>query len=87
MHVMDDWGNVVDCAALATISALLHFRRPEVTVTGNDVTVVSILHFPFHPFYLHFTFTDHLQAFNGRTYASAIEHSPHPHLCLVWILH
>jgi exosome complex component RRP45 len=44
---MDDWGNVVDCAALATISALLHFRRPEVTVSGNEVTVVSLLSFSF----------------------------------------
>ncbi len=41
VHVMDDWGNVVDCAALATICALLHFRRPEVTISGNEVTVVS----------------------------------------------
>jgi hypothetical protein len=33
---------VVDCAALATISALLHFRRPEVTVSGNEVTIHSM---------------------------------------------
>lgn len=42
VRVLDDSGNLIDCCALATIAALLHFRRPDVTVCGNDVTIVSM---------------------------------------------
>lgn len=43
MHVLDDNGNVLDCAHLAAISALLHFRRPEVTIgEGGRVTVHTL---------------------------------------------
>ena len=41
VRVLDDWGNLIDSCALATIAALLHFRRPDVTICGTDVTVVS----------------------------------------------
>lgn len=50
-------GGLVDAASLAVIAALLHFRRPEVTVTGDEDVIVhdvrtrvpvplSILHIP-----------------------------------------
>ncbi|KAH9914367.1 ribosomal protein S5 domain 2-like protein [Epithele typhae] len=39
IHVLADAGNMVDCACLAGIVALKHFRRPEVEVEGEDVTV------------------------------------------------
>jgi exosome complex component RRP45 len=43
MHVLDDHGNVLDCAHLAAISALLHFRRPEVTVgEGGKVVIHTV---------------------------------------------
>ncbi|KAL0482851.1 exosome complex protein RPR45, partial [Acrasis kona] len=35
LHVIDDHGNVMDCAHLAAITALLHYKRPEVTI-GED---------------------------------------------------
>jgi len=34
---------MLDCACLAGIVALRHFRKPEVEVEGDEVTVVSIL--------------------------------------------
>lgn len=41
VHVLDDQGNVIDAVALAAISALLHFRRADVSIKGRDVTVHS----------------------------------------------
>lgn len=38
---LDHDGNLVDCASIAAITALLHFRRPDVTVSGEEVTIVS----------------------------------------------
>ncbi|KAJ3383208.1 hypothetical protein CcCBS67573_g03768 [Chytriomyces confervae] len=39
IHVLDHEGNILDCACIAAISALLHFRRPDVTVEGDQVTI------------------------------------------------
>ncbi|KAI8643390.1 ribosomal protein S5 domain 2-type protein [Parasitella parasitica] len=36
---LDHDGNLVDCASIAAITALLHFRRPDVTVSGEEVTI------------------------------------------------
>jgi exosome complex component RRP45 len=57
IRLLDDDGNVLDCACIAAMSALLHFRRPDVTVQGDSVTVVS---FPYSPFSTPFN-----QHFNG----------------------
>ena len=43
MHVLDHDGNLVDACCLATVAALLHFRRPDFEVRGEDVTVFSPL--------------------------------------------
>ena len=40
LHVIDYDGNILDCANLAALCALAHFRYPAVTVTGTDVQVV-----------------------------------------------
>lgn len=40
---LDHDGNLVDCASIAAITALLHFRRPDVTVSGEEVTIVSVV--------------------------------------------
>lgn len=32
---------MLDCASVASITALRHFRRPDVTVIGEEVTIVS----------------------------------------------
>ncbi len=37
---------MLDCACLAGIVALKHFRRPDVEVIGEEVTVVRVLPFP-----------------------------------------
>ncbi|KAI8060166.1 ribosomal protein S5 domain 2-type protein [Gongronella butleri] len=42
LHFLDNDGNLVDCASLATIIALLHFRRPDVSVIGEEVTIHPI---------------------------------------------
>ncbi|EDV24114.1 uncharacterized protein TRIADDRAFT_14906, partial [Trichoplax adhaerens] len=39
IHVLDDVGNILDCASIAAIASLAHFRRPQVTVVGEDVTI------------------------------------------------
>eukprot|EP01133_Synstelium_polycarpum_P001184 gene1184-1362_t len=39
VHVLDDCGNLLDCASISVITALLHFRKPDVTVIGNDATI------------------------------------------------
>ncbi|KAI9308376.1 ribosomal protein S5 domain 2-type protein [Cunninghamella echinulata] len=42
LHFLDHDGNLVDCASIAAIAALLHFRRPDVTVIGEEVTIHPI---------------------------------------------
>jgi len=41
LHFLADAGNMLDCACLAGIVALKHFRRPDVEVIGDEVTVHS----------------------------------------------
>ncbi|KAJ7039573.1 ribosomal protein S5 domain 2-type protein [Mycena alexandri] len=39
LHCLADAGNMLDCACLAGIVALKHFRRPDVEVIGDEVTI------------------------------------------------
>ncbi|KAF9814262.1 hypothetical protein IEO21_05201 [Rhodonia placenta] len=39
IHCLADAGNMLDCSCLAGIIALKHFRRPEVEVVGDEVTI------------------------------------------------
>ncbi|KAG8979607.1 hypothetical protein FRB90_008049, partial [Tulasnella sp. 427] len=41
LHFLSDEGNMLDCACLAGITALRHFRRPEVEVIGEEVIIHS----------------------------------------------
>merc|ERR1712168_838122 len=41
IHVLNHDGNLIDAASICALAALLHFRRPDVTVSGNEVTVHS----------------------------------------------
>lgn len=41
VHVLNHDGNLMDAASVAAISALSHFKRPEVAIQGRDVTVFS----------------------------------------------
>lgn len=39
VNIINHDGNLVDCASVATLAALLHFHRPDVTSTGEEVIV------------------------------------------------
>ncbi|GAA5969999.1 hypothetical protein JCM11641_000227 [Rhodosporidiobolus odoratus] len=42
VHFLSDSGNMLDCASIAAIVALRHFRKPDVTVNGEEVTIHSM---------------------------------------------
>lgn len=42
VHVLDHDGNLIDATCIALIAALRHFRRPDVEIHGEDVTVYSL---------------------------------------------
>ncbi|XP_065059385.1 exosome complex component RRP45-like isoform X2 [Rhopilema esculentum] len=41
IQVLDDTGNILDCACLSAIAALRHFRLPVVTIMGKDIEIHS----------------------------------------------
>ncbi|NWU92744.1 EXOS9 protein, partial [Upupa epops] len=41
LHLLNHDGNIIDAASIAGIVSLCHFRRPDVSVQGEDVTVYS----------------------------------------------
>ncbi|XP_063776319.1 exosome complex component RRP45 [Pseudophryne corroboree] len=41
LHLLNHEGNIIDAASIAAIAALCHFRRPDVSVQGEEVTVYS----------------------------------------------
>ncbi|XP_036372727.1 exosome complex component RRP45 isoform X1 [Megalops cyprinoides] len=41
VHVLNHDGNIMDAASIAAITALCHFRRPDVGIQGEEVTVYS----------------------------------------------
>ena len=65
VHVLDYDGGLVDASCIAVIAALQHFRRPDVSIEGEDVTVytlaervpvaLAMLH---HPLCVTFSFFD-----------------------------
>lgn len=65
IHVLSHDGNLIDVACIAVITALQHFRRPDVTVSGDSVTVhdirerdpvaLSLIH---HPLCVTFSYID-----------------------------
>ncbi|GFR65177.1 exosome complex component RRP45-like [Elysia marginata] len=42
IHVLNHEGNILDCASIAAISALAHFRRPDVSVNGEEITIHTL---------------------------------------------
>ena len=42
IHVLSHDGNIIDCSFVAAIAALKHFRRPDVSISGQEVIVHSI---------------------------------------------
>ncbi|XP_003221849.2 exosome complex component RRP45 [Anolis carolinensis] len=41
LHVLNHNGNLIDAASIAAIVALCHFRRPDVSVQGEEVTLYT----------------------------------------------
>ncbi|KAJ9120171.1 hypothetical protein QFC22_003070 [Naganishia vaughanmartiniae] len=41
LHYLSDDGNLLDCACMAAMAALRHFKKEEVEVRGDEITVVS----------------------------------------------
>uniref|UniRef100_A0A1L8DXN8 Exosome complex component RRP45 n=1 Tax=Nyssomyia neivai TaxID=330878 RepID=A0A1L8DXN8_9DIPT len=39
VNVLNHDGNIIDCASVGVLAALLHFRRPDVTWTGTEFTI------------------------------------------------
>ncbi|KAI9011286.1 ribosomal protein S5 domain 2-type protein [Gaertneriomyces semiglobifer] len=39
LRILDHEGNIADCACMAAIAGLLHYKRPDVTLSGEDVIV------------------------------------------------
>ncbi len=42
VHVLDADGGLVDASCIAILAALRHFRRPDVSVEGEDVTIYTM---------------------------------------------
>ncbi|XP_046852290.1 exosome complex component RRP45-like isoform X2 [Xenia sp. Carnegie-2017] len=40
--IMDDGGNIADCASIAAITALSHFRHPDVEISDQDFTILPV---------------------------------------------
>ncbi|XP_073834437.1 exosome complex component Rrp45 [Musca autumnalis] len=39
LNVLNHEGNLIDCCSIATLCALMHFRRPEVSIVEDDVII------------------------------------------------
>ena len=39
IRILNHEGNVADCASIAGLAALAHFRRPDISLDGDKVTV------------------------------------------------
>lgn len=50
IHIVDNGGNLLDCASIAAITALCNFRRPATTISGRQLTVVFFFAFKFSDF-------------------------------------
>ena len=44
LNVLNYDGNILDCANIALVAAIAHFRLPEVSIEGEKVTIVNSLH-------------------------------------------
>ena len=42
IKVLNHEGNVIDCSSIAALAALCHFRRPDVSVLGDKITIHTV---------------------------------------------
>eukprot|EP01116_Phalansterium_solitarium_P024287 TRINITY_DN8866_c0_g1_i1.p1 TRINITY_DN8866_c0_g1~~TRINITY_DN8866_c0_g1_i1.p1 ORF type:complete len:390 (-),score=153.13 TRINITY_DN8866_c0_g1_i1:8-1177(-) len=55
LHVVDHGGNLIDCASLAAVAALLHFRRPATALVADQLVVYTPAERPMVPLSVHHT--------------------------------
>ncbi|XP_065890227.1 uncharacterized protein [Dysidea avara] len=70
VNVLDHCGNLIDCASIATITALKHFKRPDVSISGQEITIhpvtervpipLSVYHLPLCVTFAFFSDGDYL---------------------------
>ncbi|KAJ9082366.1 3'-5'-exoribonuclease [Entomophthora muscae] len=53
LHFLDHGGNLIDAGSIAALAGLMHFRRPDVTVLGEEVTIHSAQEKAMIPLTLH----------------------------------
>lgn len=39
INIINHDGNLIDCASIAALAALMHFHRPDVTSTGEEIII------------------------------------------------
>lgn len=39
LKIINHAGNLIECASLATLSSLAHFKRPDVTRSGDSIII------------------------------------------------
>lgn len=42
LSVLNHEGNIIDCASIAVLTALAHFKRPDVTTAGHEVIIHTL---------------------------------------------
>ncbi|XP_055588352.1 uncharacterized protein LOC129740634 [Uranotaenia lowii] len=42
VNVLNHEGNIIDCASIAALTALAHFKRPDISLNGEDVVIHTI---------------------------------------------
>lgn len=53
LNVLNHEGNLIDCCSVATLCALAHFKRPDITVSGTEVQVHTAAEKDLIPLVLH----------------------------------
>jgi exosome complex component RRP45 len=39
LNILNHEGNLIDCASVAALASLSHFRRPDVELTGDELII------------------------------------------------
>ena len=42
VHIIHDNGNIIDCALLAAVAAILNYKRPAVDINGDSISVCEL---------------------------------------------
>ncbi|XP_077284269.1 exosome complex component Rrp45 [Arctopsyche grandis] len=42
IHVLNHAGNIIECASVAALSSLAHFKRPDITTNGQEIIVHTL---------------------------------------------